>query len=72
MGVCEVSLIISDKNPSKIFSNNSKNLGSSYTEDIISEVSLSLTLGKLKIFHGAVQSNKTVRNVFNHFGDRCF
>ena len=36
MGVCNVSLIISNKNPCKMFSNNSsKNYGSSYTEGIM-------------------------------------
>ena len=36
MGVCNVSLIISNKNPCKMFSNNSsKNYGSSYAEGIM-------------------------------------
>ena len=49
MGVCDVSLIISDENPCKLFSNNSQNYGSSYTEYNINKalLILCLALGKL-------------------------
>ena len=44
MGVCIVSLIISGKNSCKIFSNNSQNYSSFYTEDSINKMSLTLSV----------------------------
>ena len=40
MGVCDVLVIISDKNPCKMFSNNSYHYGSSYTESNVNEAPL--------------------------------
>ena len=49
MGVCNVSLIISDKNQCKMFSDNSQNHNSSYNEDNIKGYSLTLShLGKIE------------------------
>ena len=44
MSVFDVSLIISDENPCKIFSNNLWNYGSSYTEGNINEVPFILSV----------------------------
>ena len=44
MGVSDVSLIISDQNPCKMFWNSTLNYGSSYTEDNINEGSLALSV----------------------------
>ena len=40
MGVCNISLIIFDKNSCKICSNNSQNHDSFYTEDSINKASV--------------------------------
>ena len=49
MGVCNISLIIFDKNSCKICSNNSQNHDSFYTEDSINKASvtgLGMTCGR--------------------------
>ena len=77
MGVCDVSLITSDKSPRKMWNK----YGSSYVEDNINEAPLTLSVSpwenwvmKNTNFQGAVQSNHAD---FNHLklccsGDRVF
>ena len=84
MGICDVLLIISNENPRKMFSNNSKNYGLSYTEDDVNKAPLTLPvlpwenrLMKKKHFHRAIQSNENVFAGLNHMkfclsGDACF
>ena len=59
MGVCYVSLIIFDKIPCKMFSDNSWNYG------FLSVSPQENWLIKNKNFHGAAQSNNVVFAVFN-------
>ena len=87
MGVCNVSPIILNKNPCKIFLNNLKNYSSSYTEDNTNDKGdipylpcFNKIVMKTKKFYGVVQTNNLVFNVFDdvnhmklcHFWDMCF
>ena len=73
MGVCDVSLTISDKIPWKMFPNNSQKYGSSRTEDSIDKAPLTLSVlprkyrvMKNKKNHGVLLSNNTVLASLNH------
>ena len=75
MHVCNVSLIIFDKNPSKMFARNSWSYGSSYIEDSINKAQLvspvlfhylrESQVMQNKNFHKAVQSSNAVFPWFN-------
>ena len=72
MGVCDVLLIASDKNPCKMFQI-TQTYDFSYTEDSIKEMSLTLSvllwkngMMKNKNFHRVVQSNNAVYTSFNN------
>ena len=75
-GAWKFSLIISDKNRSKVFSNNSWNYGSSYPEDNLNKASLILSASLHKkqekrifrlLFFFVIQSKDTLRYLNFYF-----